>query len=156
MKLELAGITIASSSDGMTVAMRAKTPALSLRASSREIVGKAYARNRSESWGKAISFSVTVVRQFPDYFAAEAFALSHLAQLSGGVEGVLKYESYLGKLVGFENAALKSVEFSSELGVQTTAEYSFVCGAPMPAFETAFTVGGVVLTASGSALTLTI
>lgn len=134
-----------SAADGLTRWMRADKPELRLKASSREIVGVKYARNSSRAWGQYFSFTATVGRQFASYAAAEDFWFAHSAELSDGAEGLLKYEGILGKLYGFENAALEGVKPTSEIGVSTEIEYSFRCGKPAEEFDCLIVVDGAVV-----------
>ena len=134
-----------SASDGLTRWMRAEKPELRLRAQSREIVGVKYARNSSKAWGQYFSFTATVGRQFPSYAAAEDFWFAHSAELSDGAEGLLKYEGILGRLYGFENAALEGVKPTSEIGVSTEIEYSFRCGKPAEKFDCLIVVDGAIV-----------
>lgn len=146
MRLVIADKIIAdSAADGLTRWMRAEKPELRLRAGSREIVGVKYARNSSRAWGQYFSFAVTVGRQFASYAEAEDFWFEHAAELSDGAEGLLKYEGILGKLYGFENAALEAVRPVSEIGVSTEIEYSFRCGRPTGEFDCLIVVDGAVL-----------
>lgn len=146
MRLVVGDKIIANSgSDRLTRWMRAEKPELRLRAESQEIVGAKYARNSSRAWGQYFSFIVTVGRQFASYAEAEDFWLGHCAELSSGAEGLLKYEGILGKLYGFENAALEAVRPVSEIGVSTEIEYSFRCGNPTKEFDSLIVVNGAVL-----------
>ena len=146
MRLVIADKIIAdAASDGLTRWMRAEKPELRLRANSREIVGVKYARNSSRAWGQYYALTVTVGRQFASYAAAEDFWLAHSADLSDGAEGLLKYEGILGKLYGFENAALEGVKPVSEIGVSTEIEYTFRCGRPTEEFDSLIVVNGAVL-----------
>ena len=157
MKLSVGNIVIADSlKDGFTVAMRASNPQLNLQVASHRIVGGRYARNSSRGWGLSFGFSVSVVRQFPTYYKAEAFTLKHLASFANGLEGDLFYHSHIGKLVAFQNSALERVELKSAIGVQTEIEYFFKCGQPILQESTAITVGGVLLTVGGKVITIKI
>ena len=146
MRLVIADKIIADAgSDGLTRWMRAEKPELRLRADSREIVGVKYARNSSRAWGQYYALTVTVGRQFASYAEAEDFWFAHSAELSDGAEGILKYEGILGKLYGFENAALEAVRPVSEIGVSTEIEYSFRCGKPCDEFDSLIVVQGSIL-----------
>lgn len=146
MRLVIADKIIAdAASDGLTRWIRAEKPELRLRASSLEIVGAKYARNSSRAWGQYFSFVVTVGRQFPSYAEAETFWLEHISELSDVRGGILKYESFFGKLYGFENAVLEKVSAVNEIGISTEIEYSFRCGKPCDEFDSLIVVQGAIL-----------
>lgn len=150
MKLKIGSLILADSAlDGVTQSMRSSKGALELRASSTELRGVRYARNRSRAWGLGFSFEVEVVRQFSSYTAAERFTLRHMASLAAGAEGRLVYDNYLGDVFGYDNAALERVEISSEIGVTTVFVYAFRCGKPIVEFELGVSVGGVAVSVGG-------
>ena len=155
MRLKVGNTVIADSlKDGQTIAMRANNPQLNLRVDSRGIVGGSYARNTSRGWGLSFSFSVSVVRTFPTYYKAEAFTLKHLAEFTNGLEGDLFYQSHIGKLIAFKNAALERIELKSAIGVQTEIEYSFRCGQPIIQNAIAVKVGDSLLSVGGKVITI--
>ena len=146
MRLVLGDKVIAdSTTDGLTRWMRADKPELNLQAQSREIVGAKYARKSSRGYGRYFSFTATVGRQFASYAAAETFWLEHISELSDVRGGILKYESFFGKLYGFENAVLEKVSAVNEIGISTEIEYSFRCGKPCDEFDSLIVIQGAIL-----------
>ena len=155
MKLLIGNRTIANSADGLTQYMRADgKPTLELKTSDVGIVGMRYTRNQSRGWGIAFRFAVIVGRQFTRYADAEAYALSHMAELAGGASGELKYQNYLGKTYGFAHAALTRIEVVSEIGINTEIRYSFACGEPIDKFATIVGIGGIGVKIGNKILTV--
>ena len=154
MRLTIGNTVIADSNDGFTKWTRADKPELRLRAVSTELIGRRYARNKSNSWGMTLMFTVIVGRQFKNYATAEAFALSHIADCSSGIEGFLTYTSVFQKTIAFRNAALESVRFTSEIGISTETEYVFRCGEPIAKPSFAVKVKGYLITLLGKIVTI--
>ena len=145
MKLIIGDDIIAHSSDGYTRWMKLQKPSLELKTSSRQIIGAKYARNFSQGWGMSFNVVVDVGRQFANYNEAEDFVLEHIGKYTAGKNGILKYESSLGKLFGFENAALSKVNITSEIGVSCEIQYEFRCGKPLQQFDALLVVNGAIL-----------
>lgn len=134
-----------SATDGLTRWLTVEKPSLNLYQDSVEVLGSPYARQISRAYGIALSFSVVVGRQFADYGEAEIFAVSHISQFSKGLRGMLKCAAGAGRLFGYRNAALESVEIDGEIGVSTSFKYSFKCAAPLSEFDSLIVVNGAIL-----------
>lgn len=152
MFLRLGKITLADSgTDGVTRTLSAPAPELSFSPESIGVCGAKWTRQIARS-GATYSLEITVGRRFAGYALAERFAHKHAATLNGLAAGTLRFETMLGDIFVYENAALSRVSVGRDSGVWVEMTYSFVCGAPVSTF--AMTVGGKLVSLGGETITV--